>query len=217
MKSTKPLRSSLALCAALALAWTASAHAQKVGVVDMDKIFSGYYKTRDAEKKITESRDTASKELEDRMSSYKQLIEEVNQLNKDVDNTALSPAAKDERKKKREDKINQGRALEQEINEFKTSREKQLRESAQRVRNSIVEDIMVAINAKVKSDNYDLVLDKSATSISGVKTLLYSTDKMDFSSDVIAALNRNAPAASAAPAASNTPAPAATAKPSPRR
>ena len=179
------------------------AHAQlKVATVDMNKVFSGYYKTKDAENKINDAREVAKKELDDRMESHKQLLDEINQLNKDVDNAALSATAKQERSKKREDKITQVRSLEQEIQEFKTSREKQLQEQAVRMRNQIVEEIMKVINDKVKSDNYDLVIDKSGQSLNGVQIVLHSRDNMDFSDDVVAALNKNRPAAgAAAPAA----------------
>ena len=50
----------------------------KVGIVDMNKIFSGYYKTKDAENKINDAREIAKKELDDRMESHKQLLDEIN-------------------------------------------------------------------------------------------------------------------------------------------
>ncbi len=139
----------------------------------MNKVFSGYYKTKDAENKINDAREVAKKELDERMESHKQMLDEINQLNKDIDNPALSATAKSERSKKREDKIAQVRSLEQEIQEFKTSREKQLQEQAVRMRNQIVEEIMKVINDKVKSDIYDMVFDKSGQSLNGVLFVLY--------------------------------------------
>ena len=70
-----------------------------------------------------------------------------------------------------------------------------------RMRNQIVEEIMTIINAKVKNDNYDLVLDKSGQSLNGVADrVCISKDSMEFSDDVITALNKTRPAASAAAA-----------------
>jgi outer membrane protein len=208
MKTTLRLTTLVAAAAVFCCGATAAQAQQlKVGVVDMNKVFSGYYKTKDAENKINDAREVAKKELDDRMESHKQLLDEINQLNKDIDNAALSASAKADRQKKREEKIQQVRSLEQEITDFKQSREKQLQEQAVRMRNQIVEEIMTIINAKVKSDNYDLVFDKSGQSLNGVQIVLHSNDKMEFSDDVITALNKNrpssvAPAASAAPAAS---------------
>ncbi len=206
MKTTLRFTPVLAAAAIFCCGATAAqAQSFKVGVVDMNKVFSGYYKTKDAENKINDAREVAKKELDDRMESHKGLLDEINQLNKDVDNKALSESARSDRQKKREDKINQVRSLEQEINEFKTSREKQLQEQAVRMRNTIVEEIMKVVNDRVKSDNYDLVLDKSGQSLNGVQIVLHSNDKMEFSDDVITALNRTRPSTTAPAATSAAP------------
>ena len=205
MKTSLTLTSLLAvgLCC---FAGVNAAQAQvKVGVVDMNKVFGGYYKTKDAENKINDARETAKKELDDRMESHKTMLEEINSLNKEVDNPALSASAKADRQKKRDEKIQQTRQLEQEINDFKTSREKQLQEQAVRMRNQIVEEIMTIINTKVKNDNYDLVFDKSGQSVNGVAVVLHSKDSMEFSDDVITALNKSRPAATAPTAPAATP------------
>ncbi len=198
------LLAAVAFCAA-----APAAHAQlKVATVDMNKVFSGYYKTKDAENKINDAREVAKKELDERMESHKQMLDEINQLNKDIDNPALSDQAKKDRNKKRDDKIGQVRSLEQEIQEFKGSREKQLQEQAVRMRNQIVEEITKVITDEVKEKNYDVVLDKSGQSLNGVPFVLYSQDRMDFSDSVITTLNKTRPTAAAATAApAATPAP----------
>ena len=204
MKTTRTLLPLLA--AGLCLAGVNAAQAQvKVGVVDMNKVFGGYYKTKDAENKINDARETAKKELDDRMESHKQMLDEINALNKEIDNPALSASAKADRQKKRDEKIQQTRQLEQEINEFKGTREKQLQEQAVRMRNQIVEEIMTIINAKVKTDNYDLVFDKSGQSLNGVQIVLHSKESMEFSDDVITALNKTRPAPSTAAPPAATP------------
>jgi outer membrane protein len=205
------MKNTLALSAAvlgLYFAGAAGAQAQvKIGVVDMNKVFSGYYKTKDAENKINDAREVAKKELDDRMESHKQLLDEINQLNKDIDNPALSAATKTDRTKKREDKIQQVRTLENEINDFKNSREKQLQEQAVRMRNQIVEEIMTLVEDRVKTDNYDLVFDKSGQSLNGVQIVLHSKESMDFSDDIITALNKTRPAVAPGTGSVATPAP----------
>ena len=201
------------LAVAFCFAGATAAHAQvKVGVVDMNKVFSGYYKTKEAENKINDAREGAKKELDERMESHKQMMDEINTLNKNMDNPALSDQAKKDQNKKRDDKIAQVRSLEQEIQEFKGTRERGLQEQAVRMRNQIVEEIMTIINARVKSDSYDLIFDKSGLSTSNVPFLLHSNDKYEFSDDVVSQLNKNRPAASETAPAAGTPRPAATPK-----
>ena len=214
MKTSTILSSLLAV--GLCFAGTTVAHAQaKIGIVDMNKVFSGYYKTKDAENKINDAREGAKKELDERMESHKQLLDEINTINKEIDNPALSATAKADRNKKRDDKIAQVRSLEQEIQDFKTSRERGLQEQAVRMRNQIVEEIMNIINARVKTDGFDLVLDKSGQSLNGVNMVLHANDKMEFSDDIITQLNKNKPAADATapkPAAPAAAVPTATPK-----
>jgi outer membrane protein len=210
------MKNTLALCGVvlgLSFAGATGAQAQvKIGMVDMNKVFSGYYKTKDAENKINDAREVAKKELDERVQSYHELLDEINQLNKDIDNAALSAATKSDRTKKREDKIQQARTLENEIKDFQQSREKQLQEQAVRMRNQIVEEIMKLVEDRVKTDNYDLVFDKSGQSLNGVQIVLHSNDKMDFSDDIITALNKTRPAASPGTGSVSTPAPSSSPK-----
>jgi hypothetical protein len=53
-----------------------------------------------------------------------------------------------------------------------------------------VKEITDVIMERVKAANYDLVFDKSGQSISGVNLLLHSKDGLDFTTEVITALNK---------------------------
>jgi outer membrane protein len=194
------------LIAASLLGSSLSAHAQfKVGTVDMNKVFSSYYKTKDAENRINEARTSAKKELDDRYDTYKKNLDSINKLNEDLNKSELSKEKKDSSSKARDEKIAETKNLEREITEFRNSREKQLQEQAVRMRNGIVEEITKLVQDRVRSGGYDLVLDKSGSSLNGVPIVLYSKDSEDFSDDIIKELNKNKPAdsgkAEATPAA----------------
>ena len=167
-------------CTVALMLFTATAHAQviKIGTVDMDKIFKSYYKTKDAESRINEARSTAKKELDDRMDTYKQTMDEINKLNDDLQSGTLSSDKKAEKSKERDEKISEFKNLEREITEFRTSKEKYLQDQAVRMRNGIVDEITKLIQAKVKSENYDYVFDKSGTSLNGVPVVLFARDAL---------------------------------------
>jgi outer membrane protein len=171
---------------------SASAQALRgVGTVDMKKVFESYYKTKDAEARINEARAAAKKELEDRMDVYNKGVNEVKKMNEDIDNPALGKEAKEQKSKARDEKVGELKTMEREINEFRTTREKQLQEQSVRMRGGIVDEIMKIIEARVKSENFDLVFDKSGPSLNGVPVLLYARDSFDFTEEVIKALNKN--------------------------
>lgn len=211
------IKRTLALVPALlALCFLAASPAQaqmKVGVVDMNKVFSDYYKTKDAETRINEARGAAKKEMDDRMEARNKMLEEINTLNKDMENKSLGAPAREEKSKQRDDKIAEVRNLEREITEFKNTRERQLQEQAVRMRNGIVEEIMKIVNDRQKTDGYDMVFDKSGSSLNGVPLILFAKDGMEFTNEVVTALNKTKPAAAAATPKADAPAkPAATPK-----
>ena len=208
----------LFLAAAAALVLPVSSFAQgalKVGTVDMNRAFKEYNKTKDSEKKINEAKDAAKKEYDDRAENYKKALDEINKLNQQLDAPALSADAKTAKAKERDEKIANIKNMEREINEFRQTRERQLQEQAMRMREGIIKEITEIMMERVKTNNYDLVFDKSGMSMNGVPTVMYSRDSADFTTDVITALNKK-PAATTTtekPATSPATAPATTAAP----
>ena len=181
----------LTLVLALFGASAAQAQQLKIGTVDMKKVFESYHKTKDAEAKINEARNNAKKELEDRLDIQKKAMEEVQKMNTDIENPALSKEAKETKTKGRDEKIAELRTMDRENSEFRANREKQLQEQSVRMRAGIVEEINKIVEGKVKAENYDLVFDKSGPSLNGVPIVLFSRDTYEFTNDVVAALNKN--------------------------
>lgn len=181
----------IALGALLALPMATFAQGTlKVGTVDMNRAFKEYSKTKDAEAKINEAKNAAKKEYDDRADAYKKALDEINNLNKQLDSNALSADAKTAKAKERDDKIANIKNMEREINEFRQTRERQLQEQALRMREGIVKEITEVVMDKVKTQNLDLVFDKSGMSLNGVPLLMFSRDNVDFTSDVVAVLNK---------------------------
>lgn len=169
----------------------ASAQALKIGTVDMKKVFENYYKTKDAEARINEARNTAKKELDDRMDVFNKGVNELKKLDEEIENPALGKEAKDQKSKARGEKANELNTMKREIDEFRVTREKQLQEQSVRMRGGIVDEINKIVEGKVKSDNFDMVFDKSGPSLNGVPVVLAARDAYDFTDDVVKTLNKN--------------------------
>src|SRR5437868_12825476 len=187
------MKKSLSTILALTLAFPIAALAQgtmKIGTVDMQRAFKEYNKTKEAEVKINDAKNAAKKEYDDRAESYKKALDEINTLNKQLDAPALSADAKAQKAKERDDKIANIKSMERESNEFRQTRERELQEQAMRMRENIVKEITDVIMERVKTSNYDLVLDKSGPSMNGVNIVLHSKDSFDFTTDIITALNK---------------------------
>src|SRR5206468_8577065 len=196
----KLLSTILALTLALPLAVFAQG-TLKIGTVDMQRAFKEYSKTKDAEAKINDAKNSAKKEYDDRADSYKKALDKVNNLNKQLESTALSADAKSKATKERDDEIANIKNMEREINEFRQTRERQLQEQALRMREGIVKEITDVVVDRVKASHLDLVFDKSGMSLNGVPVVMFTPENWDFTTEVLTALNKNVKsAASASPA-----------------
>src|SRR4051794_28878681 len=160
----------------------------KIATVDMSRAFKEYNKTKDAETKINDAKNSAKKEYDDRADSYKKALDEINKLNQQLEAPALSADAKTQKAKERDEKIASIKNMEREINEFRQTREKQLQEQAVRMRDGIVKEITDVVVTKVKAANMDLVFDSSGVSLNGVPTVMYSRPDMDFTTEVVTQL-----------------------------
>ena len=180
--------------------------ALKIGTVDMNRAFKEYNKTKDAEGKINEAKNAAKKEYDERAESYKKALDDINKLNQQLETPALSADAKTAKAKERDEKITNIKNMEREINEFRQTRERQLQEQALRMREGIVKEITDVVMERVKANNLDLVFDKSGMSLNGVPILMYSRDTVEFTNDVVTALNKPGRESAAATPAAATPA-----------
>jgi outer membrane protein len=210
------MKKSLSTILALTLAFPIAALAQgtmKIGTVDMQHAFKEYNKTKEAEVKINDAKNSAKKEYDDRAEAYKKALDEINNLNKQLESPAVSADKKSQTAKERDDKIANIKNMEREISDFRQTRERQLQEQLMRVREGIVKEITEVVMEKVKANHFDLVFDKSGMSINGVPFLLYAPDNVDFTNDIITVLNKPGRAASSTARANPSATPAKAAKP----
>jgi outer membrane protein len=198
------MKKSLSVLAALTLVAPIAAFAQgtfKIGTVDMQRAFKEYNKTKEAEKKINDAKDAAKKEYDDRADAYKKALDEINNLNKQLESTALSADKKTGMAKERDDKIANIKSMEREISDFRQTRERQLQEQLMRMREGLVKEITDVVMEKVKTKSLDFVLDKSGISVNGVPVVLYAPDNVDFTNEIVETLNK--PGRATASTASN--------------
>jgi outer membrane protein len=204
---------------ALGISLASPANAEmKIGTIDMQKVFTAYYKTHEAEDKLKDAQKAYKEELDQRMDAYKKNLDGINKLNEEINKPEQSSSSKDQRAQERDSKISETKGLEKEISDFRATREKQIQDQLKRMRDEIVDEIMKVVNDQVKAQNYDIVFDRSGFSANNiVPVLLYSKDNYDFSESVITKLNTSRPAATPAPAQKTGPAstntPATTVKP----
>ncbi len=196
----------LALSGLLAISTFAAAEL-KIGTVDLSKAFTEYYKTKEAEETLNERRGTFQKERQDMMTDYQKMVDDTQKLKLAAEDKTLSEAARTEKMKAFETKVQDVRNQENKIRGFEQQRGKQLDDQFMRMRKGIVDEINKAVQDFSAKEKFNLVIDKSAAGVSQTPVVLYSQDLKDITDEVVKIINASKPAGSA-PSTTATPAPA---------
>lgn len=171
----------------------ASIHAEmKIGTVDMNRIFTEYKKTNEVKTKYTASEEAIEKDLNDRSADLKKKMDEINQLTTAIEKSDLPKKQLDPQRKECEEKIEKARALDRELVEYRSAKQKKLQDEFLGMRQGIIDDIMKVINDQTKVRGFDMVLDKSGLSAGAVPVVLVAKPEFDISDDVLAVLNKKA-------------------------
>ena len=160
--------------------------AQSIGVVNVQKVFDGYHKVKDARERLEKSRKIANEEIgifrEELGSIVKELKETEEKLkNPNIDSSTLRTKYQEQVKKakeKQDDLIQYDKRTKATI--------------SQRQRNLLVEhiaDIRKAVDKVSSVKKLDLVINSSETQLG----VFYVKPTLDVTSDVIAVLNASAP------------------------
>ena len=195
----------LSLVFSLAFAGTAAAEL-KVGTVDMKKLFESYWRTKEAETKMSETRAVLKRDLDERMEKRKELQDSIEKLNDDIKKPELSKDSAQKKMKDRDDKIGEWQTMMRELQQYQAEKEKQLADQTLRIRNGIVEEILKIVTEKTQAENFDLVFDTSGNSINNVPVVIFAKPSYDFTKDIIEKLNATRPKSGSSEAPAEKPA-----------
>jgi len=157
-------------------------HAQKIGVVDVQKVFDGYEKVKEARERLDRSKKVAMEEFEIFRDEMEKIVFQLKEMedklkNPNIDTELLNKKYQETvklAKEKQEDMVAYDKRAKATI--------------AQRQKNLLVEhlgDIRTAIQKVSEIKGLDLVLNSSETQLG----VFYSSESTDFTEDVIVILN----------------------------
>lgn len=183
------------VCAALiSFALPVSGAELKVGVVELKKVFEGYYKTKLAQAALDEEVTALKKDGKALEEDYGKAVDDYKKTIDEANNQAISADERDKRKKEAESKMLRINDLKQTLQQFERTAGTNLAEKRRLTMGKILGEIKEAINAKSKAGGFTLVLDTSTPDPMNLPTVLYSSGENDLTDTVLAALNANAPA-----------------------
>ncbi len=181
---------SLAVLAAIAVSALAE---PKIGIIDLKKVFDGYYKTKQADSQLKDRAGDAEKVLKGMVDDYQKAQEDYKKLVDSSNDQAVSADERDKRKKTSETKLIELQEIDKSIVQFRRQTQGTLDEQKRRMRDNILKEIREVINTKAKSAGFTLVLDTAAESVNQTPVLMYTNGENDVSDEILTTLNANAP------------------------
>ena len=187
----------LLLCGALLLGSPTRAQAQsqaRIATIDIARIYTGYWKTKESISALKERGDELQKELDKLKDEFKKVEDDYKKLLADANDSALSSEEREKRKKSAESKYKDMKAKDDEMRSFVTVNQQRRAEDEKRIFKGILDDIKSAAASKAKAAGYSMVVNKVAEAAQGVPVFLYSSDDNDITEAVLTQLNATAPA-----------------------
>ena len=152
MRTIQRLSCLLAVAIAASLIQTPNAQAQdkasaiKIGLVDMERIFGEFYKTKDAEDEVEKVKATIKEEVETRRQAHQKLYEEGKAIAAKMSDPTLSKALREKYQAAVKEKESELMAMDQQMKEYAEKRRKQLITQVEDSKAKILNEISKKIN-----------------------------------------------------------------------
>jgi Skp family chaperone for outer membrane proteins len=170
---------------------------QKIGTIDLAKVFEKYYKTIQSNESLKLEAADMEKERKGMVEAQKKREDDWKVLRDKAQDQAVSSDQREKSKKEAEEKFLDLKSGDEAITEYDRVASARLREKQRQRRDDLVKAIREVITADAKAAGYTLVLDVSGESANMAPVALYTSGVNDLTDTVIKELNATAPAASA--------------------
>ena len=130
------------------------------------------------------------RELSEHFDSTKKALEETKSLDRELAAADLSPQARTQKLKRREEQVAALHTSEAKQRQFKQTGDIRMRERLSRMRAGVVDEVNGIVAREARENDYAIVLDTSGTSTPGWPTVLYAREIFDFTDRVIRALQK---------------------------
>ena len=181
------------LALALIIGFAAPAQAQtKIGIVDLRKVFDGYWRKKQADQMLKERLEELRKTEKSMYDDYQKKVEEYKTLSASAADQAVSTEERDKRKKSAESKLVEIQDIERQIRQYRSDSAGRIEEQKRRYQENVLRYIRESVTSKARAGNYNLILDSSADPVTQTQLVLFSSGLNDLTDEVLTDLNANA-------------------------
>lgn len=184
----------LTLLAAGALALVpAGAQTLKVATVDMVALLNGYYKTQQANERIGGQAQSVDKAFAPMQEEYNALVTQAKDLNDKVGSAAISEEARGQAQADLQGAVGLIRQKENEMQQFLRENQEILQNQQRSARANLIDEIRKVVADYARGKSVQLVLESSGAGL-GIPVAVYTDPTWDVTREIMAILNKDAPA-----------------------
>ena len=157
--------------------------------VDMQDLFTRFYKTQLAQDQIRQQADEMKLEQDIMKDNIEEIRSNVEQLRADSRDAMLSEEVRSNKRVLMEEQLIEMQRLEQEMNEYEKLRTQQIDEQNTRMTKKLFDEIQNQIITYSKAQGFDAVVDRVAQSRIGINVIAYVNPNVDITEAVLKNLN----------------------------
>lgn len=161
----------------------------QIAFVDMQELFTRFYKTQLAQDQIRQQADEMKLEQDIMKDNIEEIRSNIEQLRTDSRDTMLSAEVRSNKRVLMEEQLIQMQRLEQEMNEYEKLRTQQIDEQNTRMTKKLFDEIQDQIITYSKANGFDAVIDRAAQSRIGINVIAYVSPIADITEVVLQNLN----------------------------
>ncbi|MCF7888899.1 MAG: OmpH family outer membrane protein [Victivallales bacterium] len=163
--------------------------AQKIAVINMDKVFNRYYKTKIENTRIQKQSQVYKDYLIKLNKAREKLYQEFMRLRDASQNIAYSDGEREKNRIAAQNKYRQLQAKDVEIKQYNEEKREKLMAEFKKVKTEILNEIDKVIKSIGIREKYTLILDSSGNSLNSIPSVVYFNKYIDITPEVIKRLN----------------------------
>jgi len=182
----------LFLAVGLNLGYTLNA-ATAIGVISLEKVYNGYWKTDVENKKLKTKQEEALDRIKKLEESLRKEGTVLGNMIKAMQDPRLAAAERSKRQQQVQTKQKELQQMQDAIRGFRERTQKDLELDMRKAREQIMEEIQQIVSAEAKKRELNLVLDHAARSAAIAPIVIFTDGENDLTEEVLRQLNLSDP------------------------
>ncbi len=165
----------------------------KIVVVDMDRLFLEYYKTKETDAVLKQKQGIYQAWTKKLNEARLRLEKEFTVLRDAAQNIALAGIEREKKRKAAEEKYQELKKKETELEQYVQQKTREYKELVSKRHKELLEEIYSEIRQYAVLKGYDFVFDKSGKTLNTIPVIIYSSQQHDITAEILDKLNRGQP------------------------